>query len=175
MNAIPQPDYPSAENLNVMQPGLSPIEILFPKGALFPLSPDLFGRFLEMPSYQLQGSRESGAEKVPATDGEVLFHKVCMLLSEKGVRFSSPGNSPMRHFILWFNAHFINTWPYSVSLTLKEQQFQIISSIVVQLLKGSDAVQQAKMLQSASPSTPLPDDDRLTDMGRMLIGDLLAD
>lgn len=151
------------------------VHILFPPEALFPLDRGIFDAFLNLPQYSLGGRQKNGEEETRVTDGELLFRLVSGKLWEAGVRFSSPGNSSVRHFILWFNAHFSNAIPYSRVIELKQSYFGLIYSMVVQLLVQTPRIAEARLhFHSSVPESEI-EDERLTPLGKTLIRDLLLE
>jgi len=151
------------------------VHILFPPDALFPLTREIFDAFLNLPQYSLGGRQKNGEEETSVTDGVLLFRLVSGKLWKAGVRFSSPGNSSVRHFILWFNAHFTNTISYSRVIELKQTHFELIYSMVVQLLVQTPPIAEARLQFHSSVMESEIEDDRLTPLGKTLIRDLLSE
>jgi hypothetical protein len=81
--------------------------------------------------YELNASEKETNK--PVTDGLILFYIVKEKLREKGVVYSSPGNSAKRHFILWFNAQIDKSQTYSYQIEIKEKHFDLICKMVSNL------------------------------------------
>jgi hypothetical protein len=96
-----------------------------------PLTRETFNRFLETNRFSLNAINKENNE--PVSDSVVLYNIVIHKLLEQGVQFSSPGNSPKRHFILWFNAQVDESQLYSRQIEIKEKYFDLICEIVSNL------------------------------------------
>jgi hypothetical protein len=100
----------------------------FNYGSPFPLTGESFDAFIKLEKYELNAIEKETNK--PLTDGLVLFFIVQQKLREKGVVFSSPGNSAKRHFILWFNAQVDKSQTYSYQIEIKEKHFVLICKLV---------------------------------------------
>ena len=96
-----------------------------------PLTRKTFNRFLETNQFSLNAIDKTNNE--PVSDSVVLYNIVIHKLLEQGVQFSSPGNSPQRHFILWFNAQIDKSQTYSRRIEIKEKYFDLICEIIFNL------------------------------------------
>lgn len=93
-----------------------------------PLTRETFNQFLEVNQYSLGAIDKTTNE--PVTDSVVLYNIVFHKLLEQGVQFSSPGSSPQRHFILWFNAQIDKNSTYSHQIEIKEKYFDLICDLI---------------------------------------------
>jgi hypothetical protein len=93
-----------------------------------PLTRETFNQFLEVNQYSLSAIDKTTNE--PVTDSVVLYNIVIHKLLEQGVQFSSPGSSPQRHFILWFNAQIDKNLTYSHQIEIKEKYFDLICDLI---------------------------------------------
>ena len=93
-----------------------------------PLTRETFNQFLEVKQFSLNAIDKTNNE--PVSDSVVLYNIVIHKLLEQGVQFSSPGNSPQRHFILWFNAQVDNSQTYAYKIDLKEKYLNLILEII---------------------------------------------
>ena len=84
------------------------------------LTSEIFDAFIKLEQYELNAIETE--TKKPVTDGMILFYIVKEELRKKAVVYSSPGNSAKRHFILWFNAHFMKEAPYPYDIEIKKKQ-----------------------------------------------------
>ena len=96
-----------------------------------PLTRETFNQFLEINQFSLGAIDKTINE--PVSDSVVLYNIVIHKLLEQGVQFSSPGNSPQRHFILWFNAQIDKSQTYSHQIEIKEKYFDLICEIIFNL------------------------------------------
>jgi hypothetical protein len=103
----------------------------FNNGSSFPLTGESFDAFIQLEQYELKASEKE--TNIPVTDGLILFYIVKEKLREKGVVYSSPGNSAKRHFILWFNAQIDKSQTYSYQIEIKEKHFDLICKMVQNL------------------------------------------
>lgn len=101
----------------------------------FPLNAELFDIFLSKEQYTLNAKIKKNDEYEPMPDGLALYHIVIGKMIENGVQFSSPGNSRKRNFICWFNSHFFIDQPYSHSIEIKENYFELVYDIVLNIVK----------------------------------------
>ena len=92
------------------------------------LTSEIFDAFIKLEQYELNAIETE--TKKPVTDGLILFSIVKEKLREKGVVYSSPGNSSKRNFILWFNAQFDNSQTYTYQIEIKEKYFELICKMV---------------------------------------------
>ena len=92
------------------------------------LTSEIFDAFIKLEQYELNAIETE--TKKPVTDGLILFYIVKEKLREKGVQYSSPGNSAKRHFILWFNAQIDKSQTYSYQIEIKEKYFDLICKMV---------------------------------------------
>jgi hypothetical protein len=97
-------------------------------GFPFPMTSETFDAFIQLEQYQLNAVEKETNK--PVTDGLILFYIVKEKLREKGVVYSSPGNSAKRHFILWFNAQIDKSQTYSYQIEIKEKHFDLICKMV---------------------------------------------
>ena len=107
---------------------LSNSEIIFNENSPIILTGESFDAFIKLEQYELNAVETE--TKKPITDGLVLFFIVQQKLKEKGVVFSSPGNSAKRNFILWFNAQIDKSQTYSYQIEIKEKHFDLICKMV---------------------------------------------
>ena len=103
-------------------------EIIFNENSPIILTGESFDAFIKLEQYELNAVEIE--TKKPLTDGLVLFFMVQQKLKEKGVVFSSPGNSAKRNFILWFNAQIDKSQTYSYEIEIKEKYFDLICKMV---------------------------------------------
>ena len=96
-----------------------------------PLTRETFNQFLEVNQFSLGAIDKTINE--PVSDSVVLYNIVIQKLLEQGVQFSSPGSSPQRHFILWFNAQIDKSQTYSHQIEIKEKYFDMICEIIFNL------------------------------------------
>ncbi len=101
----------------------------------FPLNAELFDEFLLTEQYTLNAKLIKSDGDEPMSDGVALYNIVIAKMLEKGVQFSSPGNSRKRNFICWFNSHFITNEPYSHSIEINEKYFDLAYDIISNLAK----------------------------------------
>ena len=66
------------------------------------LTSEVFDTFIKLEQYELNAIETE--TKKPISDGLILFYIVKNKLLDNGVKFTSPGNSAKRNFILWYNA-----------------------------------------------------------------------
>jgi hypothetical protein len=92
------------------------------------LDRELFNQFLDVKTFSLNAVDTSTNE--PVADAIVLYNIVLKKILEQGVQFSSPGNSPQRHFILWYNAQVDKTEHYFHPIEIKEKHFNLIVEII---------------------------------------------
>ncbi len=90
----------------------------------------IFDAFINLKQYSLNGEKKINDVTQPATDGEILFHRVIKKMKEKGVQFSSPGNSSKRNFIVWYNAQISTEITYPFQLVLDKKDWELIQQIV---------------------------------------------
>jgi len=107
---------------------LSNSEIIFNKNSPIILTGESFDAFIKLEQYELNAVEKETNK--PVTDGLILFYIVQQKLREKGVQYSSPGNSAKRHFILWFNAQVDKSQTYSYEIEIKEKHFDLICKMV---------------------------------------------
>jgi len=107
---------------------LSNSEIIFNENSPIRLTGESFDAFIQLEQYQLNAVEKETNK--PVTDGLILFYIVKEKLREKGVVYSSPGNSAKRHFILWFNAQIDNSQTYTYQIEIKEKYFDLICKMV---------------------------------------------
>ena len=98
------------------------------------LTRETFDQFLESNQFSLNAIDKETNE--PVSDAIVLFNIVIQKLLEQGVQFSSPGNSPQRHFILWFNAQIDHTQTYSYQIELKQKYYDMICELVKKVISS---------------------------------------
>ena len=103
-------------------------EINFNNESRFTLTSETFDAFIKLEEYELNAIEKETNK--PVTDGLILFYIVKEKLREKGVVYSSPGNSAKRHFILWFNAQIDNSQTYTYQIEIKEKYFDLICKMV---------------------------------------------
>ncbi len=96
--------------------------------SLYLLTSEIFDAFIKLEQYELNAIETE--TKKPVTDGLILFSIVKEKLREKGVVYSSPGNSSKRNFILWFNAQIDKSQTYSYQIEIKEKHFDLIFKMV---------------------------------------------
>lgn len=89
----------------------------------YPLTSDLFDLLLELEVYTLNAKYKSNGNEEIMTDGVAIFNIVIGKLIKQGVKFSSPGNSMKRHFILWFNSRFTQEDIYSHKIEVEDKYF----------------------------------------------------
>jgi hypothetical protein len=93
-----------------------------------PLTSEIFDAFIKLEQYELNAFEKETNK--PVTDGLILFYIVKEKLREKGVVYSSPGNSAKRHFILWFHAQIDKSQTYTYQIEIKEKYFDLICKMV---------------------------------------------
>ncbi len=103
-------------------------EIIFNDNSPIRLTGESFDAFIMLEQYELNAVEKETNK--PVTDGLILFYIVKEKLREKGVVYSSPGNSAKRNFILWFNAQTDKNQTYSYQIEIKEKHFDLICNIV---------------------------------------------
>jgi len=103
-------------------------EIIFKDNSPIKLTGESFEAFIKLEQYALNAVEKETNKAV--TDGLILFYIVKEKLREKGVVYSSPGNSAKRHFILWFNAQIDKSQTYSYQIEIKEKHFELIFKMV---------------------------------------------
>ena len=141
-------------------------EILFTPETLFPINAEIFEALLGMQRHELNCKiKSNGAEEI-ITDGEALFHLVISKIYEQGVKFTSPGNSKKRNFIVWFNSHFINDSLYSYQIEIKKQFFDRIYEMVFKLVLDSVPVQQIKNKAGNLIPIKINNEERFTSLGK---------
>lgn len=145
-------------------------EISFSFKTPFPLTGEIFDAFIKWEQYKLNAI-ESEIKK-PVTDGLILFTIVIGKLIEKGVTFSSPGNSAKRNFILWFNAHFINDEPYSHEIEIKKKYFDLMLDIVTQIHTEFELIISIKKKLSEGHHLKIEGENRLTVNGKCFMDTL---
>jgi hypothetical protein len=96
-----------------------------------PLTRETFDQFLDTNQFTLNAFEKDSNK--PVSDSVLLFNMVIQKLQQQGVQFSSPGNSPQRHFILWFNAQVDKNQTYSYQIEIKEKYFDLICEMVKNL------------------------------------------
>ena len=101
----------------------------------FPLNANLFDTFILTEEYSLGAKQKNGELENLITDGQAIFLMVISKLQKLGVQFSSPGNSQKRNFICWFNSHFVDNEPFSYSIEIKKQYFDLAYDMVLNLIK----------------------------------------
>jgi hypothetical protein len=92
------------------------------------LTSEIFDAFINLEQHELNASEKETNK--PVTDGLILFYIVKEKLREKGVIYSSPGNSAKRNFILWFNAQIDKSHTYSYQIEIKEKYFNLICKMI---------------------------------------------
>ncbi len=102
--------------------------ISFNHNAPILLTSEIFDAFVKLEQYELNAIETE--TKKPITDGLILFYIVKEKLREKGVQYSSPGNSAKRNFILWFNAQMDKSQTYTYQIELKQKYFDLICTMV---------------------------------------------
>ena len=94
----------------------------------FPLTGVSFDAFIKLEQYGLNAVEKETNK--PVTDGLILFYIVQQKLREKGVVYSSPGNSAKRNFILWFNAQIDKSQTYSYQIEIKQKYVDLICKMI---------------------------------------------
>jgi hypothetical protein len=98
------------------------------KSNIEPLTRETFNAFLKSNHFSLNATDKSTNQ--PVSDAVVLYNIVIQKLQDQGVQFSSPGNSPQRHFILWFNAQIDKSYTYSYQIDIKEKYYELICEMI---------------------------------------------
>ena len=93
-----------------------------------PLTRETFDQFLDTNQFTLNAIEKESNKHV--SDSVLLFNMVIQKLQQQGVQFSNPGNSPQRHFILWFNAQVDKNQTYAYQIEIKETYFDLICEMV---------------------------------------------
>jgi len=138
----------------------------------FPLNANLFNDFISIKQYSLCAKTKEGGKDKPITDGDAIFLLVITKLQKSGVQFSRPGNSPKRNFITWFNSHFVTNQPYSHSIEIKENHFDLAYAMVLNLYKESSLVKNTKNKISYFEICEIDDIHSLTIKGKIFIRDV---
>jgi hypothetical protein len=147
-------------------------EILFTPETLFPINAEIFEALLGMQRHELNCKIKSNGTEESITDGEALFHLVISKIYEQGVKFTSPGNSKKRNFIVWFNSHFINDSPYSYQIEIKKQFFDRIYEMVLKLNIESYPIQQIINKAGNSILVNINNEARFTPLGKELLNSI---
>lgn len=145
-------------------------EISFSFKTPFPLTGEIFDAFITLEQYTLN-AYESETKK-PVSDGLILYNIVAGKLREKGVAFSSPGNSTKRNFILWFNAHFIKDEPCPHEIEIKKKYFDLTRDIVTQIHSESELIISIKKKISEGYNLKIEGENRLTENGKYFMDTL---
>ncbi len=96
----------------------------------FILNAELFDAFISMEQSTLHAKIQNGDGEEALSDSVALYNIVIGKMLEKGIHFTSPGNSPKRNFINWFNSHFIKDEPYKYQIEIKEKYFNLICEMI---------------------------------------------
>jgi len=98
----------------------------------FPLTHSMFDKLVCLKRFPLQAaSYKDKADYLQIFHFRELFRYTIFLMENDGVIFFSPGGSPRRRFMIWFNEHYWNVYQKSYPIDVNPERLHSFNSMVL--------------------------------------------
>jgi len=106
---------------------------------LFPLNLPLFDELMTVKRYQLKATcTDDKGDISQITDFRALFYFIVGSMKKGGVTFFSPGGSPQRRFLYWYNAHYWTNMNFEVKVAVRSHHEGLLHSMVRQFFHSDE-------------------------------------